>query len=219
VSAFLKDNGLASGGVIRTDQGGELARSSTFISTMLKDHNYKVEPTGADSPSQNGMAERLNGTLGALVRSLLYGAGLPAQFWSCALLHACYLYNRRVHSSIGCTPFEAFNGRKPNLRFLCTFGSRVAVRRPGKRRSKLDKHAYRGLFLGYTATDKNIRYLDLDSGLVKTSHHCVFDEAWYLHSSNRPPAAQMLFNFHRNGKRPKTYATHSTHGHSILCSF
>lgn len=194
VSTFLKDNGLASGGVIRTDLGGELARSTNFVSTMLQDHNYKVEPTGADSPNQNGMAERLNGTLGALVRSLLYGAGLPAQFWSCALLHACYLYNRRVHTSIGCTPFQAFNGRKPNLRFLRTFGSRVAVRRPGKRRSKLDRHDYRGIFLGYTATDKNIRYLDLDSGTVKSSHHVVFDEAWYLHPSNRPPSAQHLFN-------------------------
>ena len=32
----------------------------------------------------------------------------------------------------------------------------------------------------------------LASGLVKTSHHCIFDESWYLHSSNRPPAAQIL---------------------------
>lgn len=34
--------------------------------------------------------------------------------------------------------------------------------------------------------------LDLDSGLVKTSHHCVFDEV--PASSNRLPAAQMMFN-------------------------
>ena len=59
-----------------------------------------------------------------------------------------------------------------------------------KRRSKVDKHAYRGLLLGYTATEKNICYLDLDSGLVETSH----DEAWFLHSSKLPAAAQMLFN-------------------------
>eukprot|EP00986_Skeletonema_menzelii_P015723 scaffold12494_cov159-Skeletonema_menzelii.AAC.1 len=193
VSNFLQDHGLPSGGVIRTDQGGELARSAAFRDTMYRDHHYVVEPTGADSPTQNGMAERLNGSLGVLVRSLLYGAGLPAKFWSSALLHACYLYNRRVHRALGCTPFEALYKRKPNLRYLRTFGSRVAVRRPGHKRAKLDKHDYRGIFLGYTATDKNVRYFDLDSGVEKSSHHCVFDEAWYLHHQ-RPPAAQHLYD-------------------------
>ena len=42
------------GGVIRCDQGGELARCTEFRSTMLDKCNYVVEPTGADSPSQNG---------------------------------------------------------------------------------------------------------------------------------------------------------------------
>jgi hypothetical protein len=48
-------------------------------------------------------------------------------------------------------------------------------------------------FLGYTATDQNITYLDLDSGIVKSCHHAVFDEAWYLQQS-RPPAAQLLYD-------------------------
>ncbi len=47
--------------------------------------------------------------------------------------------------------------------------------------------------MGYTATDQNIKYLDLDSGIVKTSHHAQFDEAWYLQPS-RPPAAQLLYD-------------------------
>ena len=77
-----------------------------------------VEPTGSDSPSQNDGAERMNGTLGVMVRTLLYGADLEAEFWSAALLHAIFLYNRRVHSAIERTPFEAFHGVKPNLRRL-----------------------------------------------------------------------------------------------------
>jgi hypothetical protein len=47
--------------------------------------------------------------------------------------------------------------------------------------------------LGYTATDQNIEYLDLDSGVVKASHHAQFDEAWYLQPSC-PPAAQLLYD-------------------------
>jgi len=44
-----------------------------------------------------------------------------------------------------------------------------------------------------SATDLNIQYIDLDSGVCKTSHHASFDEAWYLQPS-RPPAAQLLYN-------------------------
>ena len=90
-SNFLTAFGLKSGGTIRCDQGGELARSKEFRTVMMKRHSYAVEPTGADSPSQNGGAERMNGTLGVMVRSLLYGADLQAEFWSAALLHAVYL--------------------------------------------------------------------------------------------------------------------------------
>jgi hypothetical protein len=67
------------------------------------------------------------------------------------------------------------------------------VKRTGNRRSKLDRRDFRGIILGYTSTDQNILYLDLDSGLVKQSHHAQFDEAWYL-QPHRPPAAQLIYD-------------------------
>jgi hypothetical protein len=73
------------------------------------------------------------------------------------------------------------------------FGSCVCVKRTGSRRCKLDRHNFTGLFLGYTATDQNIVYIDTSSGIVKSCHHAVFDEAWYL-QPYRPPAAQLLFD-------------------------
>jgi hypothetical protein len=80
-------------GLVRTDQGGELARSGAFRQMMLGEFGYVVEPTGADSPSQNGGVEIYNNTLAVKVRTLLYGSGLPAKFWSAALVHAAYLHN------------------------------------------------------------------------------------------------------------------------------
>ena len=189
---FMTKFGIASG-VVRTDQGGELARSTAFRSMLLKEFSYVVEPTGADSPSQNGGAEIYNNTLAVKVRTLLYGSGLTARFWSAALLHSVYLYNRLVHSATGITPYEGWYGRKPDVSHLKTFGSRVCVKRTGSRRCKLDRHDFTGIFLGYTATDQNIIYLDLDSGIVKTCHHAVFDEAWYLQPT-RPPAPQLLYD-------------------------
>jgi hypothetical protein len=151
-----------------------------------------VEPTGADSPSQNGGVEIFNGTLAVRVRTLLYGSGLLPKFWSSALLHAVYIQNRLVHSATRITPYEGWYGRRPDLSHLKCFGSRVCVKETGSRRCKLDKHVFTGIFLGYTATDLNIIYLDTTSGVVKTSHHAVFDEAWYLQDS-RPPAAKLLY--------------------------
>ena len=150
VSHFLQMYGQRSGGVIRCDQGGELARSSAFRETMMEKHLYVVEPTGADSPSQNGGAEKWNDTLAVTTRALLYGASLPAKYWSAALTHAAYLHNRRVHHGTFSTPFERWYGRKPNLRQLRVFGSRVCVKRTGYRRAKLDRHDFTGIFIGYT---------------------------------------------------------------------
>ena len=84
VSHFLQIYGCRSGGVIRCDQGGELARLSAFKSAMMEKHLYMVEPTGADSPSQNGGAEKWNDTLAVTTRALLYGASLPVKYWSAA---------------------------------------------------------------------------------------------------------------------------------------
>ena len=193
VSHFLQMYGRRSGGVIRCDQGGELARSSAFRETMMEKHLYVVEPTGADSPSQNGGAEKWNDTLAVTTRALLYGASLPAKYWSAALTHAAYLHNRRVHHGTFSTPFERWYGRKPNLRRLRVFGSRVCVKRTGYRRAKLDRHDFTGIFIGYTATDANIRYIDINSGIVKSCHHAVFDECWF-HQPWRPPAAQLLYD-------------------------
>ena len=194
VGAFLQREGLKDGPLraIRTDQGGELARSEAF-GKLVATHGYTIEPTGSDAPNQNGLAERPNQTLGNMVRSLLYMSGLHPKFWSAALLHAAWLYDRSYHSSIGKTPYEAWTGHRPDLSRIRLFGARVAARLPGKRAAKLDRHMFHGIFLGYTGTDKNVRYYDLDSGRVKTAKHVVFDEAHYS-QKERPPGPQLLYD-------------------------
>ena len=144
--------------------------------------------------------EIYNAKLAVRTRTLLFGSGLPAKYWSSALVHAVYLHNRLVHTVTRVTPFESFFGAQPDISCLKLFGSRVCVKRTGSRRCKLDRHDFKGIFLGYTATDQNIIYLDLDSGVVKSSHHAQFDEAWYL-QPKRPLAAQLLYDL---GVLPET---------------
>ena len=133
MSDFLRVHGHAKGGLICTDKGEELARSVSFCQAMLQRHNfdvtttssdanlapsngvYIVEPTGADTPTQNSRAEKWNDTLATTPRVLLYSSGLPPKYWLVALRHTVYLHNRRFHAVMKKTPFEAWNGIKPSL--------------------------------------------------------------------------------------------------------
>jgi hypothetical protein len=173
IDKFLTRFGHPDGGSIRTDQGGELAGSQKLVDMVLWQYNYVIEPTGADSPSQNGMVETYNDKLAIRTCTLLYGAGLSAKYQSVALLHDVYLNNCLVHSLTQRTPFEGFYGRKPDITYLKIFGSWVCVKCLGVKRSKLDCHDFTGIFLGYTASGQNIWYLDLESGVVKETHHAT----------------------------------------------
>jgi hypothetical protein len=152
-----------------------------------------MEPKGVDSLSQNGAVEIYNNELTVWARTLLHGAGIPAKFWSAALLHSVYLHNWLVHTVVKKTPHEGFYRFKPDISHLKLFGSRMCIKCSGSRWSKLDKHDFKGFFLGYTATNHNIIYLDLDSGVVKCSHHAQFDKAWYLQATHTP-TSQLLYD-------------------------
>lgn len=193
VDQFLEQNGLEKGyRAIKVDQGGELAHSTAFAKLVEK-HDYVPEPTGPDSAAQNGLAERQNGTLAVMTQALLYGAGLHPKFWSAALFHAVYLKNRRWHRMLNKTPLEARFGHPSDILHLRVFGSLVKAIKSGKRRAKLDRHSFRGVFLGYTETDKNVHYYDVDTSMDKTARHVVYDKAHYT-VDQRPLMAAMLYH-------------------------
>ncbi len=73
VSEFLHHHGHKTGGSIRTDQGGKLARSLEFQDLVLRKFHYTLEPIGADSPSQNGAVEVYIDKFAVRTRTLLFG--------------------------------------------------------------------------------------------------------------------------------------------------
>jgi hypothetical protein len=97
LNAFMQRFALRDGGFVHTDQGGELACSSSFGNTTLRTFTYLVKPTGADIPSQNGTVKFYNGHLAVKIWTLLHMSGLPPKFWLARLLHTVYLHNRLVH--------------------------------------------------------------------------------------------------------------------------
>src|SRR4051794_35892620 len=55
--------------------------------------------TMPESPQSNGVAERMNRTLWNQVRSMLFTATLPEQWWGEAIMTATYIHNRLVHAT------------------------------------------------------------------------------------------------------------------------
>ena len=182
VTQFLQRFGLKDGTTrqIRCDQGGELAKSSKFRE-VIQNEGYSIEPTGSDNSSQNGVAERPNRTYGDMMRSMLINAGLSPKFWSYALIQAVFIKNRLPHShhNFNKTPFEALTGRKPNLKNLKIFGSRVIAKNSVKRKAKLDHNTSSGMFLHHTATTSISKYLDDVTNREKITSHLEYDEAHY----------------------------------------
>ena len=196
VKQFLDRFGIQEGTFrqVRCDQGGELAKSSKFRE-VIQSAGYSIEPTGSDNSSQNGVAERPNRTFGDMMRSMLLNAGLPPQYWSYALIQAVFIKNRlpHAHHQFKKTPFEAITGRKPNVKDIKIFGSRVIAKNTGTRRAKLDDHTSRGIFLHHTGTTAISKYLDTTTNREKTTSHLEYDEAHYT-VQDKPLGALALIN-------------------------
>ena len=177
---------------IRSDNGKELAGSHAF-NALVNQHGYLVEPTGPDSSSMNGLAEKPHRTLKERIRCMLWNAGLGVEFWADAIVHATWLYNRSFHTAINQTPYQAYTHRIPTLDNLITFGSKIVAKKAKRRPTTLDPNSYNGLFLGYTATTDIIRYWDIDHQQERTAKHYAYDELHFgNHPANRPPGAKLL---------------------------
>ena len=82
-----------------------------------------------DTPQQNGVAERIHGTVFQAIRSNLTSANLPTNLWGECLTYVLYVYNRTPHAALDYkSPYEARFGNPPDLSNLHPFGQSCVVR-------------------------------------------------------------------------------------------
>lgn len=192
IDLFLRTHGLRSTAtkIMRTDGEGSLAESGPFRRLLLT-HGYVLEKTATDTSAQNGIAERPHRTLGEMTRCLLYSAQMSIIFWADAMVYSAYIYNRLYHETIEDVPYNAWTGKRANIKHMRAFGSRVIVKKSGPRPTKGDPHYYDGRFLRFTSTDRNLVYYDDVTHRDKTARHCTIDE-FHFGSTDRPPGAQQV---------------------------
>ncbi|KAE8728709.1 hypothetical protein F3Y22_tig00004111pilonHSYRG00116 [Hibiscus syriacus] len=77
---------------LRTDNGGEY-RSNEF-SQYLRECRIRHQYTCANTPQQNGVAERKNRHLAEICRSMLHAKNVSGRFWAEAMRTAAFVINR-----------------------------------------------------------------------------------------------------------------------------
>lgn len=136
-------------GCLRCDNGGEYTGGA--VKRFCKRKGIRLEYTVPYTPEQNGVSERLNRTIVEKVRAMLETSGLPKNMWGEAVYTAVYLLNRSPSVAVDgdITPYEAWNGRKPDVSKLRVFGSECFVHVPKPLRKKLDVKSQKVVFVGY----------------------------------------------------------------------
>jgi len=115
------------------------------------------------------MVERKNRSLEELARTMLSESSLPKYFWADAVSTSSYVMNRvLIRPIVKKTPYELFNGRKPNVSHLRVFGCSCFVLNNGKENL--------GIFIGYLLTSHAYRVYNKRLMTVEESVHVVFDE-------------------------------------------
>ena len=161
---------------MRSDNGGEFI-GQDFIA-FCDAQGIRQQFTGPYCPQQNGVAERTNRTVLESARSMLLGAALQGELWVEAFKTAVYLINRLPTRALdGDTPYHALRKEHAKLDHLKVFGCLAYVQIPEQQRSKLGPKAWRGIMVGYDATNRSCyRVFDPGGQQVHRVVHITFDE-------------------------------------------
>lgn len=158
---------------IRMDGSGENLSSEMTSYCMSK--GIKREITVPHSPSQDGVSERVIGTLVQRARCMMEHAGMPTEFWANAIYAAADVFNNTPTSANeGRPPNLLWNGVKPDVSMFRVFGCEAFAHRVDA--NKLEAQSVRCVCLFRDGERKGYRLWDLVNKKVIISRDVVFNE-------------------------------------------
>ena len=187
-----------------------------------------IEPqyTEAYTSRQNGVPERDIRTTENNVRAMIKEAGLPIEFWPEAAMTDAYIRNRvgtgPVLKDEKTTPMEAFEGVKPSIDHIRTWGcvcySPVDPKSLpiGTRKDKFMDRGRRCVFMGYVEeTEKQYWMWSPDLRRVIKHHKVKFseNEKWGSEELNLPFQTANELPIRRPAGRPRKVLMPAEEGH------
>ena len=107
---------------------------------------------------------------------MLTDSDLPKKYWGESVVTANHMQNRLPVTGNEVTPYETWNKRKPNLKYIKQFGCIAYAAIPSERRQKLDDKAKQLVFVGYEKGTKGYRLLDTKTDKIVISKDVIFIE-------------------------------------------
>ncbi|KAM1031938.1 hypothetical protein ACFX2I_035575 [Malus domestica] len=160
---------------LRIDNGGEFTSESFF--KFCQQFGIRRQLSCAETPQQNGVAERKIRHLTETCRSWLHAKNLPKALWAESMMCAVHVINRLPLSPNNMkTPYELMFGDKPSVKHFKVFGSICYVHVPDSKRGKLDSKAKKCIFVGYDERKKGWRCMDPETHSCVVSRDVIFDE-------------------------------------------
>ena len=135
---------------IKCDNGKEYLNKEIY--NFLRFKGIELIPCPPYVHELNGVAERFNRSAMDMGRCLAKEANINLRYWPEIIKTVSYLKNRTIaNTQQNKTPFEIMWGKKPNVKNLKIYGSKVFVRTPETlRKGKWDDKAKMGILVGYT---------------------------------------------------------------------
>ncbi|WVZ69158.1 hypothetical protein U9M48_017993 [Paspalum notatum var. saurae] len=141
---------------LRSDNGTEYINMEfeQFLVSLGIEH----QTTCVNTPEQNGVAERKNRHLLEVTRSLMFTMNVPKFLWGEAVKTATYLINRMPLRTLGFkTPAECLLNSNDFVVPPKVFGCVCFVHDYRNSVGKLDPHAVKCVFMGYSSSQKGYR--------------------------------------------------------------
>ena len=156
---------------IQIDGGKEFVNET--LKGWCRARGIEIHMTAPYSPSQNGVAERMNRTLVELSRTMLRAQDLPEFLWEYALLYAVYVRNRSFTTYLGnSTPHEGWFKHKPSVSHLREFGAPVWILLQGQKEDrKMLPKSKRQVYVGFDDGAKAVKYYNAETRKILTSHN------------------------------------------------
>jgi transposase InsO family protein len=136
---------------IKTDSAAYF--KSRGVTNVFRKHGFiRIHQSPPHTQSMNGRIERWFQTISGSAMAMIASSGLSKSLWPQAFRHATHIYDMMPHRELGTSPYEARNGKPPDISNLHIWGSRCWCWKNTKRVRKGDNKGTPGHYMGYDPT-------------------------------------------------------------------
>lgn len=145
------------------------------------------ETTCADTPQQNGRAERRHRNILEMGRALRFQCGLPLQYWGECIQTAVHITNKLPSQVLNnLSPYEVLYNCKPDYSYFKVFGCLTVAVNPDRQSDKFKPRGVPCVFLGYPNHKKGYKLLNLLNNSLFISRNVKFYEHIFPYKIFKP---------------------------------